>query len=124
MNHSECQRSGARRGLLFLLFAAALAVVAATSACTDPAKAKAEHLSRGEAYLKDKKYQEASLEFRNAVQIDDRSAQAHWGLARAYEGMGDFAHAVEELQTTIKLDQNNLDARTRLGNVFMVAYKA
>ncbi|MCA1817248.1 MAG: tetratricopeptide repeat protein [Acidobacteria bacterium] len=124
MNHSECQRSGARRGLLFILFAAALALVAVTSACKDPAKAKAEHLSRGEAYLKDKKYQEASLEFRNAVQIDDRSAPAHWGLARAYEGMGDFAHAVEEMQRTAQLDQNNLDARTRLGNMFIVAYKA
>ena len=55
------------------------------SACTSPEKAKAEHVSRGEAYLKDQKFQEAALEFRNAVQIDEKFANAHWGLARAYE---------------------------------------
>ena len=38
----------------------------------NPEKAKAEHLSKGEAYLKDSKFQEASLEFRNALQIDDK----------------------------------------------------
>ncbi|MDT7603137.1 MAG: hypothetical protein QOF61_1134, partial [Acidobacteriota bacterium] len=121
MNHRECQRSGARRGLLFFLLAT-LALCALTS-CTDPEKAKAEHISRGEAYLKDKKYQEASLEFRNAVQIDDHSAPAHWGLARAYEGAGQLTQAVEELQRTIQLDQNNLDARVRLGNYYIIAYQ-
>jgi tetratricopeptide (TPR) repeat protein len=122
MKNRECPRSGARRGLLLFLLAA-LAVAAATSACKDPAKAKAEHISRGESYLKDKKYQEASLEFRNAVQIDDRSGPAHWGLARAYEGMGQFQQALEELQRAVQLDQNNLDARTRLGNFYIVAYQ-
>ncbi|MCA1629069.1 MAG: tetratricopeptide repeat protein [Acidobacteria bacterium] len=122
MNRQECQRSGARRGLLpFLLATLALLLVA--SACSDPEKAKAEHLNRGEAYLKEKKYQEASLEFRNAVQIDDRAAQAHWGLARAYEGAGQFAQAVDEMQRTIQLDPNNLDARVRLGNYYIVAYQ-
>jgi tetratricopeptide (TPR) repeat protein len=99
-----------------------LALLAGAAACSDPAKAKAEHLSRGEAYLKEKKYQEASLEFRNAVQIDDRAAQAHWGLARAYEGAGQFQQAVEEMQRTIQLDPNNLDARVRLGNYYIAAY--
>jgi tetratricopeptide (TPR) repeat protein len=120
MNHRECQRSGARRGLLFFLLAA-LALCALTS-CKDPEKAKAEHISRGEAYLKDKKYQEASLEFRNAVQIDDRSAPAHWGLGRAYEETGQLQQAMEEYRKTIGLDQNNLDARVRLGNLYMFAF--
>jgi tetratricopeptide (TPR) repeat protein len=122
MNKRECPRSGARRGLLLFLLAT-LALAAATSACKDPEKAKAEHITRGEAYLKDKKYQEASLEFRNAVQIDDRSGAAHWGLARSYEGLGQFQQALEELQRTTQLDQNNYDARTRLGNFYIVFYQ-
>ena len=59
----------------------------ALGGCTNPEKAKAAHLSKGEAYLKDSKFQEASIEFRNAIQIDDNLAAAHWGLARAYEGL-------------------------------------
>lgn len=122
MNRQECQRSGARRGLLLFLLAA-LALLPVATACSDPEKAKAEHLSRGESYLKEKKFQEASLEFRNAVQIDDHAAQAHWGLARAYEGAGQLQQAFEELQRTMQLDQNNLEARVRLGNYYIAAYQ-
>ncbi|HEX8424202.1 MAG TPA: hypothetical protein VF634_12355, partial [Pyrinomonadaceae bacterium] len=121
MNHKECPRSGNGRSLssVLLAFVVALCALAAVS-CSNPEKAKAEHVQRGEAYLTEKKFQEASLEFRNAVQIDDRMAQAHWGLARAYEGMlGDepqlVTQVIAELLRAIELDGNNLDARVRLG---------
>jgi len=103
--------------LLSLLLAAAVSL----GGCTNPAKAKAEHVSKGEAYLKDSKFQEASLEFRNALQIDDQFAAAHWGLARAYEGLQRFSEMIEELKKTVELDQNNLDARTKLGNYYLAA---
>jgi Tfp pilus assembly protein PilF len=64
-----------------------LAVLILLSGCGNTEKAKAEYVRRGEAYLKESKFQEAALEFRNAVQIDDKLAVAHWGLARAYEGL-------------------------------------
>jgi len=78
---SECRQKLYFRTLLSLLFAAVLSL----SGCTNPEKAKADHLNKGEAFLKDGKFQEASLEFRNAIQIDENFAAAHWGLARAYE---------------------------------------
>jgi len=121
MNYQECPRSANGRSLLPVLLAL-LVVAFANAACSNPEKAKAEHLQRGEALLTEKKYQEASLEFRNAVQIDESLAQAHWGLARAYEGMGQFAQAVDEMRRTAQLDPNNLDARVRLGNYYIVAY--
>ena len=122
MNHRECHHPGLRRGPLFFLLAALL-LLAPASACSDPEKAKAEHLARGETYLKEKKFQEASLEFRNAVQIDERAAQAHWGLARAYEGLGQFAQSLDELRRTVALDANQLDARTRLGTYYFIAFQ-
>ncbi|HJR07932.1 MAG TPA: tetratricopeptide repeat protein [Pyrinomonadaceae bacterium] len=122
MNHKECPRSGSGRSLSSVLLAFVVAALAcATLSCSNPEKAKAEHVQRGEAYLTEKKYQEASLEFRNAVQIDDKLAQAHWGLARAYEGMEQFTQAFEELMRTVALDANNLDARIRLGNYYILA---
>src|SRR6266581_5911820 len=90
--------------------------------CSNPEKAKAAHVAKGEAYLKDSKFQEASLEFRNAIQIDDKLASAHWGLARAFEGL-QRPEMVEELRRTVQLDQNNLDARLKLGSVYVVASK-
>ena len=110
----------------FFYYTTILALLAATvflGACSNPEKAKAEHLSKGEAYLKDSKFQEASLEFRNALQIDDKLPAAHWGLARAYESLQRFPEMLEELRRTIELDQNNLEAKTKLGNFYLVASK-
>lgn len=124
MNHKECPRSGNGRSLSSVLLAFLVAALAfATLACSNPEKAKAEHVQRGEAYLTEKKFQEASLEFRNAVQIDDRLAQGHWGLARAYEGMEQYTQAFEELRRTTELDPNNLEARVRLGNYYILAFQ-
>ncbi len=111
---TECYGFRSYPSLLCLL----LAAIVLLSGCTNSEKAKAAHLERGEAYLKDLKYQEASLEFRNALQIDDKSAPAHWGLARAYEGLIRLPEMVGELQKTIENDKNHLDARVKLGNYY------
>src|ERR1051325_896469 len=72
----ECRSKLNYAALLSLL----LAVTIAISGCASPEKTKLAHVEKGEAYLKEEKFQEASLEFRNAIQIDERLASAHWGL--------------------------------------------
>src|SRR3982074_861959 len=104
---------------LFTVIAAALLL----GACTTPEKAKAQHVARGQALLKDKKFQEASLEFRNALEIDEKLADAHWGLANAYEGLQRYQEAFEEMKQVAALDPNNLDVRVRLGNYYLMGGK-
>ena len=118
--NSEC------RGYLYYptFLCLLLAAVISLAGCSNPEKAKAEHLRKGEAYLAEQKYQEASLEFRNAVQIDDKLGAAHWGLARAYEALGRGSEMVDELRKTVALDPNNLEARTRLGNYYLLSSKS
>ena len=113
--NSECRGYTFKVTLFCLLVAAAIFL----AGCTNPEKAKAEHVTKGEAYLKDSKFQEASLEFRNAIQIDDKLASAHWGLARAFEGLERFPEMIDELRKTVSLDQNNLEARIKLGNYYL-----
>lgn len=115
MKRIECRGQSSFSMLLALLLASLFVL----SGCTSPEKAKAEHVSRGEAFLKEQKFQEASLEFRNAVQIDDKYGAAHWGLARAYEGLERFQEAFDELRRAIDLDKNNLEAKVTLGNYYM-----
>ena len=112
---SECRGVIYQISLFCLLFAAVIFL----AGCTDPTKAKAQHLERGEAYLKDSKFQEATLEFRNAIQIDDKLAAGYWGLARAFEGLERFPEMLDALRKTVSLDQNNLDARIKLGNYYL-----
>jgi tetratricopeptide (TPR) repeat protein len=101
-----------------LLLALPIALVA--SGCNSEAS-KAQHVSRGETYLKAKQFQEASLEFRSALQIDDRMPAAHWGLARAYEGLERISDALDELKRAVDLDPNNLEARVKLGNYYLAS---
>ena len=96
-----------------------LAILMLLSGCTNTEKAKADHVKRGEAYLKESKFQEAALEFRNAVQIDDNLAAAHWGLAQAYEGLQRFPEMLDELRKTVALDKSNFEARLKLGNYYV-----
>src|SRR5689334_7211587 len=119
MNLQECPRARRVRALAPTLLAALLLLAAG---CSNPEKAKAEHVKRGEALLKERRWQEASLEFRNAIQIDENLASAHWGLAQAYMQLGRGSEYVEELQRTVKLDPNNMDARMRLAQGYLLAY--
>lgn len=112
---SECRGVTYQIGLFCLLVAVAIFL----AGCSNPEKAKAQHLSQGEAYLKDSKFQEASLEFRNAIQIDGNLAAAYWGLARAYEGLERYPEMLDALRNTIAKDPNNLDAKIKLGNYYL-----
>jgi len=119
MKTPECPRARTFRAALLSLVAL---VALCAASCSNPEKAKAEHVARGEAFLKERRYQEAVIEFRNAAQIDSQLAPAHWGLAQAYEALGRAGEYIEELQLTVKLDQNNLAARLKLANAYLAAY--
>ena len=117
MNRKECTRQRYVVAFLVTVLVAAIGL----SGCKNTEASKAEHLQRGEAFLKEKKYQEASIEFRNAIQLDARYAPAHWGLAQAYEGLQRWAEMIEELKLTADLDTTNLDARVKLGTYYVGA---
>lgn len=115
MRNRECQNLRPRFFLpvLFLLAASLLFV-----SCSSQSKAK--HLARGEEYLRARKYTEAVMEFRTASDIDRQSAEAHWGLARAFENLGQFSDTIAELQRVAELAPENLEAKTKLGNYYLL----
>src|SRR3989442_1388 len=116
MKNHECRRKFSTLFLLIIPIVAALFI----GACTTPEKAKAQHVARGQALLKDKKFQEAALEFRSALQIDDKLADAHWGLANTYEGLQRYQEAFDEMKQVVDLDPTNLEVRVRLGNYYLM----
>jgi tetratricopeptide (TPR) repeat protein len=85
----------------------------------DPAKAKLKHLEKGRQYLKEKKYSEARIEFRNALLIDKKLADATYGLAEASLGLNNVQEAFDALVLTTELDPKNLEAKIRLGNIYL-----
>lgn len=77
------------------------------------------HLAKGNEYLKKKQYAEARIEFRNALQIDKKMADAQYGQGEAALALGFIQEAAESYYETIRLDPNNLDARVRVGNLLV-----
>jgi len=96
----------------------ALSIFLALTACSSQSKQK--HIARGEEYLQKRKFQEAVMEFRAAADIDKTSAEAHWGLARSYENLGQFYETLENLRRSIELNSDNLEAKTKLGNYLLL----
>ncbi|MFM9905929.1 MAG: tetratricopeptide repeat protein [Pyrinomonadaceae bacterium] len=77
-------------------------------------------MAKGEEYLAKRKFHDAMMQFRSAAESDSGSAKAHWGLARAYESLGQFNEVLDELRKTVELDDSNLEAKAKLGNYFLL----
>ena len=113
MFNRECQTILFRFSRLSLLLCISLALLAC-------GHSTATFLAKGEEYLQKRKFNDALMQFRSAVESDRDSAKAHWGLARAYENLGEFSETLDELRKTVELDDTNLEAKTRFGNYFLL----
>jgi tetratricopeptide (TPR) repeat protein len=99
-----------------------LFVALAFCACKkDPQKAKAKYLASGEAFLKQKKYGDAAVEFRNAIRMDKDYAGAYYQLAQAELAQKHFPQAFQALKKTTDLDPNRMDAQLDIGRLYLGA---
>ncbi len=101
----------ARSALLLLVLAA----------CQADQEKVAAHLARGDAYLDEKKYAEAIIEYKNVIQIDPNHAQAHWGLARALINEKELRDGFWYMRETVRLDPQNLDAKLQFAQLSIYA---
>ena len=113
MLYQECQ-------ILRRRFAYPLLVLCQSFFIASCGHSTATFLVKGEEYLQKRKFHDALMQFRSAAESDSKSAKAHWGLARAYENLGQFNDTLEELRKTVELDDKNLDAKAKLGNYFLL----
>ncbi len=113
MRYIECPNFKIRVGQLSLLFCVGLFMFGC-------GQSSEKFLAKGEEYLKKRKFYDAMMQFRSAAEYDKDSAKAHWGLARSYENLGRFNDTLDELRKTVELDPKHLEAKSRLGNYFLL----
>lgn len=98
----------------------ALVVTMSLTACKgDPQAEAREHLEKGNQQASAKRYAEAIIEYRRAVQADPRLGQARLQLAHAYASTGDGINALREYARAADLLPEDNDAQKRAG-VFML----
>src|SRR5580693_2420997 len=92
-----------------------------TSCSGDTNQQKLKFLKSGEDYFKQNRFQEAVIQFRNALQIDPRFAEAHYQLARSYLSLRNSNAAYRELTETVTLDPKNSAAQLQLAALLIAS---
>ncbi len=96
-----------------------LTVVILLAACQEnPGVQKERYFRSGQRYLAEHKYDEAIIEFRNAVQIDPRFADAHVALGQAYQGKRWIHDARWEYTKALEIDPQHLEGHVHLAGLY------
>src|SRR6185295_10793858 len=74
----------------------------------------------GDKYTADKKYQEAVIQYRNAVQQDPRFGEARYKLAETYERLNDPNSAYGEYIRAADLLPNDIHAQVKAANMLVM----
>ncbi len=100
-----------------------VAVVMFSGCHGDPNVRKQKYLESGKRYSAAGKYNEAVIQFSNALKIDKSFADGHYELAKTYMHMGQIRVAYSELLYTVTLQPSNYKARLDLGNLLLAGNK-
>ncbi len=101
-------------GKRFTILACLILAVLALGGCNrSPEARKAKFLASGKAFMEAKDYPRAILQFRNAVQVAPKDAEASYRLALAYLAGGDVRQGVVYLRNAIKLNPNFHEAKLK-----------
>jgi cellulose synthase operon protein C len=120
----ERARLTSRYSLLVKVVAAlglALVVGAGTACTQSPEVRKQRAVERAEAYLKEGKANEAIIELRNALQVDQDYVPALHALGRAYAAKGWWGDTIRELGRAEKAAPNSLAIAQDLGRAIVEA---
>lgn len=99
----------------------AIALSAALGACKgDPQAEARQHLDKGNKQAAAKRFPEAIIEYRRAVQADPRLGEARLQLAHAYASTGDGINALREYVRAADLLPDSTDAQQRAGTFMLL----
>src|SRR5262245_23058507 len=95
-------------------------VALAAGACSNPEEQKQAYFANANRFVADKKYQEAIVEYRNALRIDDKFGEARLKLADAYVAAGNAANAYKEYNRAADLMPDNKEAQIKAAQFLLL----
>jgi tetratricopeptide (TPR) repeat protein len=101
-------------GLLFFL-------VLAVISCGGKDERKLKYLDKGKAFLLEKNYDKARIEFKNVIQIDPKFAEAYFYMGQVEEKNKELGKALGQYRKAIELDENYTKAKIKLAKIYVVA---
>ena len=97
-------------------------VLAITNGCArSPEAKKTRHLERGNQYFAKEQYRDAMLEYRNALRIDPKNAEATRQLGLAHFHAGELVQSFARLVRAKEMEPGNPAVRLKLGTILALA---
>ena len=87
--------------------------------CSSPEQKRAKFYAKGVKLYEQDRRDKASLEFRNAIQIDPKFADAYYMLGLIEDKRGNVKGAYDNQLTAVRLAPGNLKARYQLGRIYL-----
>lgn len=106
---------------LISMVAAVFVIGIFASACDSPEERLADHYAEGQNLLEAEENAKASIEFRNALQINPDHVPSLFGLSVIQEREANFRGVSNLLRKILDIDPNHLEANLRFGRILLLA---
>lgn len=93
-------------------------------ACDGPEERAEKHYQRGMALVEQGEPGKAVLEFRSALEQNDRHVPTHYALGRVFEDLGDFQAAFQQFRHVADLDPAHFEARLKSARFYLIGNDA
>ena len=113
--------NGSRLLRLFKTLSLVLCLFAVSACSGSKEEAANKYLNNGIALYEEEKLAKASVELRNALQIDPKLASAYFYLALIAEKEQNWKTLFKNLTKVEQLDRSRADARVKLGYLLLMA---
>src|SRR5208337_672132 len=102
-----------------LIATAIMLIFSILAACSGPEEKKVGFYNKGKALYEKGDYVKAALEFKNAIQIDLKYADAYYMLGMVALMRHDYRGAYGSFSKTVELSPRNWDAQVQLGRFLL-----
>ena len=116
-----CSNSRTAMRQILALSLAVTCTVLFTACSGDPERTKQAFFDNGNRLYEQQKYGEAIVEYRNALQADEKFAEARLQLARSYEKTKDRTHALQEFVRAADLMPADDEVQVKAGQLLAEA---
>src|SRR5215510_11125143 len=93
----------------------------ALAGCSNSEQAKKEHFENANRFMAQDKYQEAIVEYRNAIKEDPKFGEGRLKLAAAYQQVGNVSQAFREYVRAADLLPQNNEAQVKAAGFLIAA---
>lgn len=110
------------RRMFWLIGIALFLTLVPTSCSRDSQVRKQKYFQSGQHYFEKNLYNEAAIEFINAINVDPNYAEAHHHLAQTYVRMQKLELAFQEFGRALQLQPENYEARIEVANLLVLSH--